>query len=169
MSAFIVSTDHIDALLTGAKILCRPYAPFRWYLKGCEQTHDLASFVDPNDPDCDPISAVGRMLIAENVASVSYRYGEKDLAELPGPNDQTGLHGDYRFREFAGYPDPIVILKAVACYRYQSCETPDWEESEAFAFCDALEKTAISRLPGYDDAPGWSICDRSVFAARRVA
>lgn len=126
MSAFLVSTTHIDAMLSGALVLSSPYAPFRWHpiVNGERKTHDLASMIDPEDRDCDPIS-------------------------------------DY-FRELPGYPDPVVVLKAVTCYEYQACETPEWEDSEAFAFCQSLKDTCFRRLPGYEDAP-WAIDDRQVF------
>jgi hypothetical protein len=154
MSAFVVDSEHIDALLTAALHYSRSHGGFRWYVgRGDEmKTHQLLSG--------DNEDAVGAMLIAENRRSVGYRYSTE--RELPGPIDTSKLD-DYTYHHLIGYPDPLIVLKAVACYRYQSCETPDWEDSDAFAFCTALEHLAINQLPGYDDAPGWSIADRHVF------
>jgi hypothetical protein len=55
-----------------------------------------------------------------------------------------------------------VVLKAIDCYRYQSCEHPGWASSEAQQFCLALQALAINHLPGYDQAP-WDITDPNVF------
>jgi len=48
---------------------------------------------------------------------------------------------------------PVYALKAVCCYRYQSCEHPGWKGSEASRFCDALERVAVELLPGFSEAP----------------
>ena len=47
-------------------------------------------------------------------------------------------------------------LKALACLRYQSCEHPAWEASEAATFCQQLQAALIAGLPGYEDA-AWEI------------
>jgi hypothetical protein len=160
MSAFVVGAEHIDALLTGALVLSRPYGPFRWYVKKNDELKSRQLLPGNNE------DAVGAMLIAENRRSVSHRYpGER---ELPGPIDTSELD-NYSFRHLVGYPDPLIVLKAIACFEYQACETEDWEESEAAAFCRALRHVCINRLPGYDDAPGWEVCDRNVFSVRKVA
>ena len=51
---------------------------------------------------------------------------------------------------------PVEIIKLCDCYDYQSCETRDWETTEAFAICAALRAAAIDSLPGYEDAP-WGL------------
>jgi len=50
----------------------------------------------------------------------------------------------------------VQTLKAIACFDYQACETDDWQQSEAFAFCEALRDRAINKLPGYSEAK-WGI------------
>lgn len=47
-------------------------------------------------------------------------------------------------------------MKFIQCLRYQSCETPDWEDTEAAALLDRLQIDIIRMLPGYEDA-NWSI------------
>lgn len=79
--------------------------------------------------------ATAEVLYAENVASANYRYKE---------NEPTGL---YR---------PIEIIKLCNSLDYQSCEHPDWEASHAKALLDKIRQTAITKLPGYDEAP-WGI------------
>ncbi len=53
------------------------------------------------------------------------------------------------------------LLNALDAYTYQACERPDWQRSQAKAFCDALRDRLISELPGYHDGP-WTITPRSV-------
>ena len=50
----------------------------------------------------------------------------------------------------------MVVLKSIACLRYQSCETEDWEQSKAARWLEELRELAIDHLPGYEAAPwGW--------------
>ncbi|GIW55025.1 MAG: hypothetical protein KatS3mg082_1429 [Nitrospiraceae bacterium] len=47
-------------------------------------------------------------------------------------------------------------MKALGCYRYQSCETPDWEQTEAYQFCKALEGAMVHELiDRYEAKHGW--------------
>lgn len=103
---------------------------------------------------CDDADDVGRMLLAENIASVAHRYADDTFDELPGPVRKTRVE-DYRYR-YPGRFDPVTLLKAIDCYAYQSCEHPRWAYSKANAFCCALRRRLIARLPGYDAAP-WGI------------
>jgi hypothetical protein len=95
---------------------------------------------------------VGAMLLAQNRRSVEHRYDEQER-EQP-----------YLFIPLPGAPDPVIVLKAIACYRCQSCEHPGWAGSEAAAFCEALQQRAIVCLPGYAAAP-WEIDHAHVFRA----
>lgn len=52
--------------------------------------------------------------------------------------------------------NPVEVLKAIACYEYQSCEHDAWEGSEARRFCAVLRDRMISELPGYEAAP-WGV------------
>ena len=142
MSAFMVGATHINALVTAGLILVRPYGPLRWYWGEPRKERELNELTQDD---------VGRMLIAENRRSVDYRYGEEEAVP------------EYRFKMLPGVPDPVIVLKAIRCYVYQSCETDDWERTEAAAFCESLTVTAIRCLPGYDEAPAWEIRDPFVF------
>lgn len=110
---------------------------------------------------------VGQMLLTENVRSVDYRYpGGEDLpgryvmATLPGFDVEVRAPEYLQPYTFTASPHrhwkPVEILKAIDCFEYQSCETDDWRETEAYAFCQALRSRMIDQLPGYDDAP-WGI------------
>lgn len=142
MSAFVLDKSHISAMLR--KGLRRyQYGCLRWQHN--EKQHLLTN---------ETADQVGQMLLDENVKSVSYRYQGDTLAELPGRLDQEWLIPFTCNRSsFAKIPTAVECLKLISCYEYQSCEHPDWEESEAHAFCHALQKRAIITLPGYEDAP----------------
>ena len=167
----MVGSTHVDAMVTAGLVLVRPYGPLRWAARDLTDEEDERYYQrgEPWGPGITDIygevfrelveesaGRVGAMLLAENRRSVNHRYDEEEWEE------------PYGFRRLAGYPDPIVVLKAISCYRYQSCEHPAWPDSEAFRFCEALESVAIARLPGYDEAPGWEVHDRNVFTARTV-
>jgi hypothetical protein len=178
MSAFEVGKVHIDALLTAGVVWGMPHrheGPIRWTVN-IEDHPDYARAFEPGEPwgpaaskvyrdsmrelTRDRAGQVGAMLMAENRRSVDFRYDETEIEE------------PYIYRELQGTPDPVVVLKAISCFEYQACETPDWPKSEAFAFCRALEQRAISNLPGYRDANAWEITDPSVFlnaAAAKMA
>ena len=168
MSAYIVSKRHIDAMV-GAGLSASPYGELRWRHR--DEWHELSH---------ENATEVGAMLWAENETSVSYRYsppgreyyyGEhaaemEPLEELPGGRVSEEIAPGVvvempewaePYRYSAIHPLPAVaVLKAIDCYEYQSCEHPEWEESEAFAFCDSLRRSLIGSLPGYDQA-AWSI------------
>lgn len=150
MSAFIVSHDHIDAILTFAKL------------------HRVSYYVPQSicnkpggtrvDIDRDTVTEVGRILLTENERSVRYRYS--DDSDLPGTIGEDAA--SYRFREFSElYQLPAGkkcawILNACRCFDYQACETDNYEESLAHKIVDAIESAAIRALPHIEDAP-WEI------------
>lgn len=89
---------------------------------------------------------IGQKLVDENFRSVNYRYDE---AEEP----YTFLNVVLR-RAYA----PVEVIKACDSYYYQTCETPGWEETDAWAIVHTLRKRAIRQLEGYDEA-AWVIYD----------
>lgn len=133
MSAFIVGTDHIDYLVAAAIQFNIPYGRIVWE----------GQRVEIGNAD-----AVGAGLLRENIASVMHRYSHRDDVHAPDPDA-------YRYRPF-GAIDPVQTIKAVGCLEYQSCEHPEWKDSDAARFCDHLRDVAISRVPGYDDAQ-WEV------------
>jgi hypothetical protein len=144
MSAFTLCDAHIDAMLNGAMLngamtLHRKTfanGGFTWYFG------DL----DDNTGELTPATAdrVGSMLLAGHEGSLCHEYGGDAGERL------------YRFTPDRRPVDPVRILKATRCYVYQSCEHPGWEAGEARRSCDALADLAISRLPGYAEAP-WAL------------
>jgi hypothetical protein len=134
MSAFVVPNDHIDALLTFA-IAPYTYGNVSYLVNG--------SRIEINRQN---VSEIGRILLDENERSVCHRYNDKA--------DDTAA--SYRFKAWPFTPIAVSILKACDCFDYQACETDDYEQSVAHAIIDAIRKRAMRRVPGYDDADGWT-------------
>ncbi len=128
MSAYVVSTDTIDYIVTAARL---------WRL-------DADGYL-PYDARNITDSELGQIL-SENVRSVNARYNDTDTPEA------------YEYRPVGyGYIGAVEVLKSVQCLNYQSCETDDWETTLAYKVCKAIESGAIAHLPGYSNAPwGWT-------------
>ena len=125
MSAFVLSSTHIDVLVSAAIELGLSKA-FR------EEADEL-----------------GRMLWRENVRSVVHRYG------LAGTPEEASYEADvaaYRFRRYPGI-SPVAVAKAVHCYAYQSCEHPEWDASQAHRVAERLRDAVLCGMAGYDAAP----------------
>lgn len=140
MSAWIVSAHHIDALVEAACRTSRYGTTLRYFHQG-----DCYECRDPTE--------VGEMLLAECVKSVAYRYSDTRDEDLPGWSVRPET---YRFRTPRVFK-PEELLNALDSYEYQSCEHPDWRESQAFAFCQALRDRLIGELPAYRAATTWDI------------
>lgn len=50
----------------------------------------------------------------------------------------------------------FALAKQVHCYEYQSCEHDGWEDSKAYAMCQAIKEGLLRNHPDYEDAP-WGI------------
>jgi hypothetical protein len=158
MSAFVVNKAHIDALVTAAAEVRNHDSGMRWFAaEGNFARHELTY------SDTDRLSEVGMMLWAENVASVEARYPDTlETGDYPGPasfeRESAALYRFDRTEVLA----PVVILKALDCYEYQSCEHEGWYASEARQFALALRDKMIHALPGYDNGPGWELDEAQV-------
>lgn len=99
----------------------------------------------------DQADAVGRELVAANVASVEHRY--------PGDEMMIGYRpGDYSFRRV---PDDRFataghVLGACRGYWYQTCERGDERSSLWGEIITAVERLAVERLAGDAFGEGWS-------------
>jgi hypothetical protein len=143
LSAYIVDHDHIDALLS----------------YGIE--HDVRYVVRESNSIVEitlrNATEIGRILLDENERSVRHRYPDSDVDELPGTIGQNAAN--YKFRRWPARAPlaALTILKACDGFDYQACETDDYNQSIARSIIDAIRGYAIRRLPGYADAPGWSM------------
>jgi hypothetical protein len=133
MSAYLVEERHI-AFLVGAA-LSRQVIGFGGNRLSYAFKERFISV------DAEMADRLGQLLWNENKISVAHRY----------PGESWSVPQYRHRRAFLDY-QPLQVLKACHCYAYQSCEHPGWETSEAKAFIDALERTAVRHLPGYDDA-----------------
>jgi hypothetical protein len=152
MSAYEVSTVHIDALLTAAlhQFGGSAYEPVTWF-EHAPTDENWATGQAPSRYTLTRENAglVGAMLLAENRKSVNFRYSDDDLEAV------------YEFHPMAGDVKPVTILNAIRCYTYQSCETPGWMASQAHQFVEALQGKMIRRLCRDDET--WEITDRDAF------
>ena len=142
MSAFIVTDQHIAYLIDAALMVCRNRGDTRFQWRVGVTCRIL---------EASNASEVGSMLLAENYASVNYRYRENEESpnythELAGP--VCIPTGRYVGRDV----DIIAALKAIDCYKYQCCEHDEWTDSSARAFCQGLSAGLVCLLPGYWDA-----------------
>ena len=146
MSAYVVDREHISYLVAAAKsraIGCRYGGYFSWWVKKYGNRQEL----NGNEVK------VGQMLWDQCIKSVMYRYSDCTKDNLPGPIGEDFIFSEkdmniWIFHKF----EPVQVLKSCACYDYQSCEDPDYENSEAYAFIESLKEHAISALPGYEEA-----------------
>lgn len=88
---------------------------------------------------------LGRLLMRANIESVAHRYGQTGPDDLPGPRDQTRVW-NYEFRPIQTELRPAWAISCCDCLRYQSCETPDYRESLAYAVTEAIREDAIQTV-----------------------
>ena len=125
MSAFVVSDKHINTMLSfGSRHIDRISLP----------DGQILSFKDAND-----LQIMAEIMLKENYRSVNYRSRENEGSH------QIKFEFEYKYT-------PIQIVKACQCFDYQCCETDDWKESNAYRINSWLMSSAISELPGYDQA-----------------
>lgn len=142
MSAFVVHPEHINVLIWAGLHHLRSHAPLRW---GFGNPSDIAELT------LDNATAVGRILLEANTASVNHLYDEL--------HDNVAARYTYRQPRHTGWSLP-ELLNALHCYEHQTCEHPGWNTSQAHAFCQALQQRLIHLLPGYTDGP-WAITTTS--------
>lgn len=149
MSAFIVSHDHIDALVTFA---------VRQKLRYREPAGGYTPIILMHATE------IGAILLRENVRSVLSRYPNDTEETAPGREGE--LVANYVYAEFDGlerlpqHKLVGLILSGCSCFDYQSCETNDYENSTAYQIIDAIRTEAIRMVPKYD-AP-WEITREQV-------
>jgi len=130
MSAFLVSSNHIDVLVHARRVL----------------RHKTFGRIGGDTTDTE----LGQMLWRENMLSLAARV----------PTDASVDEVALATYSATAYPPGrfsiVELLKAIHCYEYQSCEHDGWDTSEARAYCRAVERELLGLLPGYESAP-WAI------------
>lgn len=113
---------------------------FRYFWNG---QSNAVSRLESKDPNTRSAAGVASSLYRENARSVHARYG----GEMPYADCGTPIPS-FAWLRF----DPVQVIKACHCLAYQSCETDDWEETEAAAILRAIESAYVRRLIGYEEA-----------------
>jgi hypothetical protein len=132
MSAFVVSVDEIDLLVTAGHAVTA----------GKFSAADLAAIADK----------AGAMLLTANVESVNFRYSESE----PVPA--------YAWTPVLEMMDPaplhwVQVWKSASCFDYQACESPDYKDSTAARYVEALQAHALATLR----AAGWPVTYRAAY------
>lgn len=134
LSAFSVSDDHINILLSWA----RKYAPILY-----ATAFDLKKKAE--------YAKVGAILRKANNASLEARYGNKPKSYLAKTVPVAHLY-------------PINIVAGCNCFDYQVCEYDGWEKSDAKKIIDNIRDAAIRRVVGYDQFWELSLLEEKVTA-----
>ena len=121
MSAYTLSNEHISAMLRAVNFSDYAGDYCQYYFNG--EWHYMI----------DNLQEIGQKLVDENYRSVNFRYSD----DTPSRKFVYTFTDEYT---------PAQIIQLCNCYDYQSCETPDWKEAEAYAIYNALRERAISRL-----------------------
>lgn len=167
MSAFMVSKDHIDAIVAVAlhgpsDAEGRWEGGPRWAAHDPRETHwqnqewrQCSLYGSTGNSSVKPVTPdqLGEMLWTEN---------ERSLSRYPTDHAEMLDVVDY----LLGYtytPVPIKhrltaaqAFSAIHCLEYQSCESDDWTDTEAHRFLAALTHSIIGVLAGYAAAQ-WEV------------
>jgi hypothetical protein len=142
MSAYVVSFNHINTLVSFLAQHCR---------QPRVTLNDGTVLIFNQTDDC---QRAAEILLAENVRSVSYRYQDDDVSNLPGVIAEAGTAIVYNPIWYL--PPAVAILKACDCYDYQTCENKDYPTTDAWKIVDTVRGYAIRSLRGYEEA-NWEI------------
>jgi hypothetical protein len=138
MSLRIVSKRHIDVLVE---------ALFRYEVP-------LPQAWSPDD--------VGRMLWEANHHSVNYRYHKRHRTPAYVHARESLCFGNVPAQAWGTVQEvarqPVFVFKQLACFMFQACDFPGWEQSLACRVCEALEHALLANLHMDKDAVG-RCCD----------
>lgn len=160
MSAYVVDDIVIDAIVTAAyRFRYEPHRPLEIqvgeipefpeaYRRGAPwgDISGVAAWLEANRRTF-PIgeeSEVGRILLAENQNSVNFRY------------DEVFIEHPYTFTPIQN-PNPFYALKAMATWRYQSCEHPEYWKSTARWIVERAQESTLDFVVRHADTSSPSI------------
>jgi hypothetical protein len=164
MSAFLVSSDHVDALVTAVIEHDNPYCvvpqpnwtkleerypgaftyPARRKLLNEIGSRENAGRLFPNE--------LARALLIANLDSLRARYSRPEQQAEHDAEEAAILAHLFSHRPL----EVVSALKQNQCFAYQACEVSDWDSSWAKAFTVELEGVLIHALPGFGAAP-WGV------------
>lgn len=164
MSAYVVDSAHIDMMLSVAINGPREMRRGGWSAPYVSEL--LAGEKHTGPLTRESAELAGRALLAECIASVSYRYG----AEPAGPGPISSLEVEHY--EWTDYGRPLTVAEACCAidgFESQSCEHPGWWDSGAHHFCQRFRRALVRCLPGYDDANWHWTAETALVRARQFA
>jgi len=107
---------------------------------------------------CTKHQVIGGMLFESELTEIVKELAKHNLLEVQGTYNESAdiedqLHiYEYRRPANAKAIAPIQFYKLAQCYQYNSSESPDWEDSNAKRWTDALMCQAIASLAEYEEA-----------------
>lgn len=136
--------------------------------------------VDTSKAVAEDLRALGQVLWTENRRSVNFRYGERKR------------HPSYVLETSEAPLNATAVLKALDSWTYQSCERPDFRDSQAYRYAENLREAIQNRHPelfeevsvrwdtgrttkayretlAYEDAPTWSASSLDQAAAHNYS
>ncbi len=105
--------------------------------------NDVGGYIALRDRDPARLKIV-TLLKAENLKSLQARYGDKE--------QEVTYDGS-----FLPSVEPLELLKMLASYNYQSCETDDFYKSEAHSLMEELKANIICNLTEDIDIEFWDV------------
>ena len=128
MSAFLLSDKHLGTLADAVL------------------NYDIGGYVARRDRQ-EALAEVANLLKAQNINSINARY-----------NEQTHLSvWDGSFLNSTTDITPLQLLKMIASYNYQSCESDDWDKTEAYSLMKELEHRTAFDLTADVDINYWDV------------
>ena len=139
---FYVGADHVNAILSVLHMT-----------RGFELEFSLPDGRAGSNRKASSLTAVGQLLLAENIKSIATRYPTnwQELTEGEPTADQFSFALDVRF--VTRKDRHIAAIKLISSLEYQSCEHDDWEDSFAAKFLARATSYLIGEIPGYEAAP----------------
>lgn len=148
MSAFVVPRLHIDLLvkvaITGPLDAdANPCMAFPLRSVDREE-RKLTAEIQPSE--------LGALWLVENVRSVTYCYPETvSVGSVPWIDEEWAQA--YRYTDPSYRMTCAETARAITCMEYQSCEHPEWTDSDAKHALDRLRDEVLDHLPGIASAP----------------
>ena len=148
MSAWIVSENHIRILVEAL------------------YKYEIIPTVAGTQPAPDEL---GQLLWRENHKSINYCYSERGRTPHYSHESAAQCY-DHQGKDWGTVREvvraPEVVFKLAGCYRYQTCEHPTWERSQAHTLIEALKKALCKSMgmteeeaytgPAFDRGP-WGV------------
>lgn len=138
MSAFLLPSDHIDLVVTAA------FAAQLRDGRGCRVVRARRDDGTELAFDDGQGNELGHLLLHENARSVLTRYPDPDVLDADEVERYACTLDSYRFRPVVQF-DPtathwwLTALQASHSLGYQSCETSDWQQSDAYTLLQVID------------------------------